>query len=271
MRVNVRLTRTKAAEATLQGWRFPLSIFRRGRAIPVCAAFVAAVLAQAPAHAQCSASGSLPIGASVTCSGAQTTGVGQGPGANNVTVTANNGASVLVTNANAISLGNNSSIVLGDSGPPAGGSSANPSVLVRTTTNGGATNGNYGDGDNTIDIGSNSTILINRNAAVVSAGTQSTSEAINPYGSGNTIINYGLNSGRSELGDLVSECRARRLAAQRRHQLWNHQRGPGRRRQRQCRHRFHQPDRRSGRRQPTAFRRRRSRHAQSGLDDLRQS
>ena len=152
--------------------------------LPAAAAFGL----QYEALAQCSASGALPVGAVVTCSGTQSTIVGQGPGADNVIVTVNDGASVAVTDTNAISLGNNATITLGSSGP-------NPPVLVETTTDGAAGNGQYGDGSNTIDIGSNSTIVINSNASVIAAGTQSTSEAINPYGSGDTITNYGVIQG----------------------------------------------------------------------------
>jgi outer membrane autotransporter protein len=112
-----------------------------------------------------------------------------------VTITATDGASVKVTNSNAISVGNQSAIILGSSGPAPGGSAANAPVVVQTATNASAGPGRYGDGSNTIDIGSNSTILINRNASVISTGTQGTSEAINPYGFGNTITNYGLIQG----------------------------------------------------------------------------
>ena len=132
----------------------------------------------------------------VTCnsSSVQTTRVGQGgtvspapPAADYVNVTVNNGASVNVLNQNAISLGSNATITLGT------GSGA--AVIVQTTTNGSATNGQYGDGDNTIDVNNNSLIIINKNASVIAAGTQGSSEAINPYGSGNTIINYGVIQG----------------------------------------------------------------------------
>jgi outer membrane autotransporter protein len=112
-----------------------------------------------------------------------------------VTLTVKDGASVTVMNSNAISLGNGVAITLGSSGPAPGGSAANAPVVVETTTNGSAGPGQYGDGSNTIDIGSNSTILINRNASIIATGTQNTSEAINPYGYGNTIINYGLIQG----------------------------------------------------------------------------
>jgi hypothetical protein len=159
------------------------------------AAALAAALAPNPVRAQCSASGALTPGSTVICNGAQTTIVGQGPGADSVTLTVKDGASVTVMNSNAISLGNGVAITLGSSGPAPGGSAANAPVVVETTTNGSAGPGQYGDGSNTIDIGSNSTILINRNASIIANGTQNTSEAINPYGFGDTIINYGLIQG----------------------------------------------------------------------------
>ena len=147
-----------------------------------------AVASPRPALAQCSTS--LPAGSVVTC-GTQTTRIGQGPGADNVSVTVSDGAAVTVTNTNAISLGNNATITLGTSGPLSGG----PAVVVRTTTDGSAGQGQYGDGSNTIDIGSNSRVVINRNASVIATGTQTGSEAINPFGAGNTIINYGMIQG----------------------------------------------------------------------------
>jgi fibronectin-binding autotransporter adhesin len=148
-----------------------------------------------PALALCSPPGALAPGSTVTCNGPQTTTEGQGPGADNVSVFVNDGATIDVSNANAISVGNNATVTLGTASPTAGGSAANAAVVVRTTTNASAGNGNYGDGSNTIDIGYNSTLVINRNASVIAIGTQQQSEAINPYGSGNTIINYGLIQG----------------------------------------------------------------------------
>jgi outer membrane autotransporter protein len=159
------------------------------------AAVAFAAFAPNPAFAQCSPSGALAPGSTVTCNGSQTTTEGQGPGANNVSVFVNDGATVDVSNANAISVGDNATVTLGTSGPTVGGTATNAAVMVRTTTNASAGNGNYGDGSNTIDIGYNSTLVINRNASVIAIGTQQQSEAINPYGSGNTIINYGLIQG----------------------------------------------------------------------------
>ena len=67
--------------------------------------------------------------------------------------------------------------------------------MVQTTTNSHAGNGLYGDGSNTIDVGSNSMILIQAGGSVIASGTQNTSEAINPFGAGNHIINFGLIQG----------------------------------------------------------------------------
>jgi outer membrane autotransporter protein len=176
-----------------QGTSFSIKL---GKLLALVSVFVdATAIGSEQAYSQCSASGTLSPGTTVSCGGAQTTIVGQGPGADNVTITATDGSSVKVTNSNAISVGNQSAIILGSSGPAPGGSAANAPVVVQTTTNASAGSGRYGDGSNTIDIGSNSTVLINRNASVISTGTQGTSEAINPYGFGNTITNYGLIQG----------------------------------------------------------------------------
>lgn len=166
---------------------------RRVTLISFVSALGLACLAPSSASAQCSATGTLAVGSTVTCAGTETARVGQGPGADNVTVNIKDGATLGVSDANSISLGNNATITLGTSG--AGGSAGNLPVIVRTTTDGAAGGGQYGDGSNTIDVGSNGKILINRNASVIATGTQPTSEAINPYGPGNTIVNYGLIQG----------------------------------------------------------------------------
>ena len=123
----------------------------------------------------------------MTCSGAVGTRVGQGPGADNVTLIVNDGGTIDVPNTNAISLGNNGNITLG--------SGAGPAVLVRTTTSGAGTGGQYGTGDDTIEFGSGVHLIINENASVIATGTQHQSEAINPEGPGNTITNFGLIQG----------------------------------------------------------------------------
>ena len=64
--------------------------------------------------------------------------------------------------------------------------------MTTTSTGGG---GQYGTGNNTVDFNNNSTIIIYQNGIVSAVGSQNNSEAINPYGSGNTIINYGTIQG----------------------------------------------------------------------------
>ena len=151
------------------------------------AALGLAILGCQPAAAQCVPSGpTLTPGASVACSGTQTTRLGQGPGADNVTVTLNPGATLSTNNTNAISLGNNALITVGS---PGGGATA----TVTTTSTGGG--GQYGTGNNTIEFNNNGKIIIYKNGIVSAIGSQNNSEAINPYGSGNTIINYGTIQG----------------------------------------------------------------------------
>ena len=56
-------------------------------------------------------------------------------------------------------------------------------------------NGPLGLGANTIEFGSNGILTVNAGAQVLANGTAGTSEAVNVYGGGNQIINYGLISG----------------------------------------------------------------------------
>ena len=142
------------------------------------------------AFAACSPVGpAILSGATVTCTGTSSGRIGNGPNGapvfgNNVTVNVGNGATISVLNSNAISLGNFATITLGSgSGSP---------VTVQTTTTTGPNGGQYGKGDNTIEFNNNSTLTINANASVIATGPQTTEEAINPIGSGNTIINHGL-------------------------------------------------------------------------------
>ena len=126
----------------------------------------------------------------VTCSPAavQTGRIGNGPNGapgygNYVTVNVSNGATINTNNTNAISLGNNAVITVGSSG---GGSTA---TVTNYSSSGG---GEYGDGNNTVDINANSLITVYSNGVIQATGPQINSEAINPYGPGNTILNYGL-------------------------------------------------------------------------------
>jgi outer membrane autotransporter protein len=92
-------------------------------------------------------------------------------------------AQISVINGNAISLGDSAKVTL-QSGS-----------AVTTTTNGGATGGGYGKGDNTIEFNNYANITIQKGASVIATGTQQTSEAINAMGGGNTVVNYGLVQG----------------------------------------------------------------------------
>ncbi len=160
---------------------------RRSLTAPLAAALLA--ISSHSVLAQCVPAGlAIPSGTTVTCTGASSQPVGQGPhGApadgNAVTVNVTDGATLSTKNANAISLGNNATITVGS---PSGTATA----TVTTYSTGGG--GNYGTGNNTVEFNNNSTITIYKNGVVSATGTQDNSEAINPYGSGNTVVNYGL-------------------------------------------------------------------------------
>ena len=116
----------------------------------------------------------------VNCTGNQTTTVGTGPAtADNTSVDVQPGALIDTGNSSAISLGNQATIT----------------VRSGATVRNVSTNGNSpypgGIGANTIEFNSNSTLTIEQNANVFADGTAGNSEAVNPVGSGNTIINHG--------------------------------------------------------------------------------
>jgi outer membrane autotransporter protein len=131
-----------------------------------------------PAAADCVATG-----AAIACSsagGTQGTTVGTGPTtAASTSVDVQSGALIDTVNNSAISLGNNANITI-----------RNGATVQNSSTNG---NSPYpgGIGANTIEFNSNSTITIEQGANVFANGSATNSEAINPVGSGNTIINHG--------------------------------------------------------------------------------
>jgi outer membrane autotransporter protein len=131
-----------------------------------------------PAAADCVATG-----AAIACSsagGTQGTTVGTGPTtAASTSVDVQSGALIDTVNNSAISLGNNANITI-----------RNGATVQNSSTNG---NSPYpgGIGANTIEFNSNSTITIEQGANVFADGSAGNSEAINPVGSGNTIINHG--------------------------------------------------------------------------------
>jgi outer membrane autotransporter protein len=141
-------------------------------------AALALAIVSMPAAADCVAAG-----AAITCGatgGTQATTVGTGPAtAANTSVDVQSGALISTGNTSAISLGNNAVITV------RGGA-----TVQNSSANG---NSQYpgGIGANTIEFNSNSTLTIEQGANVFADGTASNSEAVNPVGSGNTIINHG--------------------------------------------------------------------------------
>ncbi|MGJ7498299.1 autotransporter outer membrane beta-barrel domain-containing protein [Variovorax sp. RT4R15] len=116
----------------------------------------------------------------ITCTGVdQATTVGTGP-------TTPTGTVVEVTSGATVSTGNSSGISVNDAA----------SIVVRSgaTVQNNSTNAQSpfgGIGANTIEINNNSTVTVEAGATVAATGTASNSEAMNPVGSGNTIINNG--------------------------------------------------------------------------------
>jgi outer membrane autotransporter protein len=116
----------------------------------------------------------------ITCTGEdQSTTVGTGP-------TTPTGTAVVVTSGSIVSTGNSSGISVNDAA----------SVVVQS----GATVQNHSIGAqspfgaigaNTIEVNNNSTITVEAGATVAATGTATNSEAMNPMGTGNTIINNG--------------------------------------------------------------------------------
>ncbi|WP_284320316.1 autotransporter-associated beta strand repeat-containing protein, partial [Dyella acidisoli] len=107
-----------------------------------------------------------------------TTTIGSGPTtASGATVTVGTNAQVVLGDATAISLSDNANILI-QSG----------ALVQNDAVNG---NGGYKTGANTIDFRNNSTLTVEQGATVLSSGTEFNAEAVNPEGSGNTIINNG--------------------------------------------------------------------------------
>jgi outer membrane autotransporter protein len=129
------------------------------------------------AYAACTVSG-LTTSCNTSAPNPWTTTIGTGlstPSGSIVTVGPN--AQVAVGNANAISLGDNANITV-----------RSGAIVRNSATN---TSGLYVAGGNTIEFRNNSTLTVEQGAQVLAGGTQGNGEAINPIGSGNTIINNG--------------------------------------------------------------------------------
>jgi outer membrane autotransporter protein len=129
------------------------------------------------AHANCTTAGS-----TTTCDTSApspwTTMIGSGPAtAAGANVTVGPNAQIVVGDSSAIALSDNANVVV-QSGALVKNSAVN-------------TNGTYGTGGNTIDFRNNSTLTVEQGGTVLSSGTQGQAEAVNPEGTGNTIINNG--------------------------------------------------------------------------------
>ncbi|PMS27444.1 autotransporter outer membrane beta-barrel domain-containing protein [Paraburkholderia rhynchosiae] len=111
-----------------------------------------------------------------------TSTIGTGPATvSGSTVTVGTNAQIAVGDITAIALADNATIVV-QSG-------------AQVTNIAQSGNGTYGTGANTIDFRNNSTLTVEQGAAVISGGTQGSAEAVNPEGTGNTIVNNGTIQG----------------------------------------------------------------------------
>lgn len=107
-----------------------------------------------------------------------TSTIGSGPStATGTTVNLLPNAQVVVGDANAISLADNANITISSG------------ALVQNK--GVSTPGLYNTSGDTVEFRNSCTITINAGGQILSTGSQGSGEAINPEGSGNTIINYG--------------------------------------------------------------------------------
>jgi hypothetical protein len=107
-----------------------------------------------------------------------TSTIGSGPStATGTTVNLLPNAQVVVGDANAISLADNANITISSG------------ALVQNK--GVSTPGLYNTSGDTVEFRNSSTITINAGGQILSTGSQGSGKAINPEGSGNTIINYG--------------------------------------------------------------------------------
>src|SRR5271166_6252315 len=114
----------------------------------------------------------------------QTTRLGNGPNSPIDNTTVNVNADIKVTDDNAISLHDNNTIVINS-----------PATVQTTTTQNDGGLGQYHIGFNTIEFNNGNTVTIMAGATVSATGVGHSSEAINPNGSGNTIINFGTIKG----------------------------------------------------------------------------
>ena len=130
-----------------------------------------------PAFANCTTTGTA-TNCDTSAPSPWTTTIGTGPNAlSGSSVMVGPNAQVVVGDASAIALSDNANITL-QSG-----------ALVQNSAK--TAGGTYATGANTIDFRNNSTLTVQQGATVLSAGTQTSAEAVNPEGAGNTITNNG--------------------------------------------------------------------------------
>ena len=152
-------------------------------ALPLVLAALGGALVASPAGANCT-------GNQVTTCGTATPNpftdtVGDGRNDNNRTVNVVTGGQIVVTDKNAISLGDKAKINLA------------AGTLVQGTANVGGGDGKFGTGMQPIEFNSNGTLFIGTGAQVIERGTDPRAEAINVHGVGNRIENRGTISGES--------------------------------------------------------------------------
>ncbi|CAJ0794278.1 hypothetical protein LMG19083_02556 [Ralstonia psammae] len=159
----------------------PLFQRRRGRLQFVSIALVASPLALfgALAHADCTTTGQTTVcDTAAPNPSTSTVGTGNVAAEDNRTVTVQTGSTLAVGDTSAIAVRDNANITVQSGGT--------------VSANAVSTSGFYGTGGNAIDFRNNSTLTIAQGGQVLANGTQLSGEAVNPEGTGNTIINDGL-------------------------------------------------------------------------------
>ncbi|MCP1171756.1 autotransporter outer membrane beta-barrel domain-containing protein [Ralstonia chuxiongensis] len=159
----------------------PLFQRRRGRLQFVSIALVASPFALfgALAHADCTTTGQTTVCDTAAPNPATSTvGTGNVAAEDNRTVTVQNGSTLAVGDTSAIAVRDNANITVQTGG----------TVSANAVSNSGF----YGTGGNAIDFRNNSTLTVQQGAQVLANGTQLSGEAVNPEGTGNTIVNDGL-------------------------------------------------------------------------------
>lgn len=159
----------------------PLFQRRRARLQFVSIALVASPFALfgALAHADCTTTGQTTVCDTAAPNPATSTvGTGNVAAEDNRTVTVQNGSTLAVGDTSAIAVRDNANITVQTGGT--------------VSANAVSSSGFYGTGGNAIDFRNNSTLTVEQGGQVLANGTQLSGEAVNPEGTGNTIVNNGL-------------------------------------------------------------------------------